>query len=266
MKFAILTIFASLSVALSCDCGFMDGLSCGTDVVSCVSSCKGGVSSKCISCVEGLGTKCCKCVAKAVGEISSDYGNKICGYCDALGSAESETTSAETSAETSASARQFPAKDSQSSSQCTVKDACKDSTPEQRPACLVELSRNLANEALKLGFQVPPARTHTIVTPGGEAVHFKQHELGCPFLHFGCYFRKGKCDICKKVVPHLRGITSQTTCSAKCVALSGLIGAGVEDPVSDAVVAKCPEICSAETQTNVGWWSASHICSYAGVC
>jgi len=248
MKFAILTIFASLSVALSCDCGFWDGAKCATKIVSCVSSCKGGVSSNCMSCLKRLGTGCCKCVGKAVGEVSDKYGNEICDHCGLLGSAEA------------APAKPAPAATCQSSAE----NACANSPPKQKAACLVQLSRELASEALKLGFQVP-LRKHTVVTSSGEAVHFSQHELGCSWYDLGCKFNSGKCTICKKAVPLLAKTGSKGLCTAGCaVAVEG-VGGGPEDPVADAVALACPIICG-QIFSAGGRAAAGPVCSAAHMC
>lgn len=242
----IFTIFVSLSVALSCDCGFMDAMGCGTKIVSCVSSCKGGLSSGCTDCLKGLGKTCCNCVGKGVGEVNGSFGNAICDHCGLLGSAAE------------------PAAEAAGTCQFSAENACANSPANQKAACLVGMSRDLASQAVKLGYRVP-LRKHSVVTSSGKVVHFSQHELGCSFLNPACWFNKGKCTICKKTVPTLAKMGSKGLCSAGCVAAVEAAGGGPGDPIADVVAFACPLICGQIFSAGAGA-AADTVCRSAHMC
>jgi len=220
--------------------------------------------------VKGVGSTCCQCAAKALGEIDSGLGDKLCGFCGSdevlLGSADNESVITTLGSAGKGSAEKNPGEKESAEATCefSVKDACNDSPPAQKAACLVALSRDVASEAIKLGFPTP-VQKHTIVTPKGDAVTLSQHELGCSFWDVKCHFNSMKCSLCKKAIPALVKMGSQPVCDAGCVAGVEAIGGGPEDPVADALAVACPILCSQVFKAGASH-EAGAVCSATHLC
>lgn len=211
----------------SCDdgCSLSSAFSCASKIATCVSPCTSSPTSN--QCIDCVAKlgSCCDCLAYAVGKASDSAGQFVCDICPAAQSLKGRDTTLE-------------------------------SSPEEQMEAHTLGELILTTTESKNALQIPTDANHS---------PYLAAALGCKIYSISCYTKKAKCYICKKVIPKLLGLGSQTACNAGCIVAVEAVGGGPEDPVADAVAAACPAICAAAYGAAAGS-SASAICKHAHVC
>lgn len=255
----------------SCGCDKIStAISCGVNIYECkVCNEKGVTSQECKICLKGVGQECCGCAARALGLVSESLQGKVCDICESLyavsgtGTHNSAVTKSaggvDDQHECHAVAKPAGEKDagkdvkaliaqidtaSRFQNLQAVKDACESYAPKQKAARLMQLSADLAKEAMMLTSPLPGPRKHKIATPLGETIHVPQHALGCSFSDVACEFNRGGCRICKYIVAELVGL-SEADCLRRCPTMIYESSTMSERPYFDRLAFKCrTSLCS----------------------